>query len=182
MTVTLILLLSIVLLLALLWLIFGHKPPKTDLASAALEIKKLLPIHCRHFPQICRILKTEDEEFMRRRAPEHIAKQWRAQRRQILRFYIHGLAQDFHGLERLARLIAALSPEVKRKQEWEWLWLGLQFRLLYRMTIMRLTLHRLEPNDLALLTETVAGLGLALERWIDRMTEALPQVQTNPGS
>ena len=61
MTVTLILLLSIVLLLALLWLIFGHKPPKTDLASAALEIKKLLPIHCRHFPQICRILKTEDE-------------------------------------------------------------------------------------------------------------------------
>lgn len=172
------LLLSIVLLLALLWLIFGRQTPKTDLAAAALEIKKLLPVHCSHFPQICGILKDEDERFMRRRAPGDIAKQWRVQRRQILRLYIHGLAQDFRGLERLARLIAALSPEVKRKQEWEWLWLGVQFRLLYRVTLMRLAVHRLEPNGLAMLTEMVADLGLTLGRWIDRLTEVLPQAQT----
>jgi hypothetical protein len=179
MTVLLMFLLSIALLLALLWLIFGRRTPKTDLAAAALEIKKLLPVHCSHFPQICGILKDEDEQFMRRRASGDITKQWRAQRRQILRFYIQGLAQDFRGLERLARLIAALSPEVKRRQEWKWLWLGVQFRLLYRVTLLRLAVHRLEPNGLATLTEMVADLGLTLGRWIDRLTEALPQARTS---
>ena len=169
--------LSILVILALLWLIFGRQTPKTDLAAAALEIKRLLPVHCSHFPQICGILKDEDERFMRRRAPADITKRWRAQRRQILRLYIQGLAQDFRGLERLARLIAALSPEVKRKQEWEWLWLGVQFRVLYRVTLVRLAVHRLEPNELATLTEMVADLGLILGRWIDRLTEALPQAQ-----
>jgi hypothetical protein len=96
-----------------------------------------------------------------------------------LRLYIHGLAQDFRGLERLARLIAALSPEVKRKQEREWLCFGVQFRLLYRVTQLRLAVHRLEPNELATLMEMVANLGLKLGRWMDRMTEALPQAQTS---
>ncbi|MGB6876035.1 MAG: hypothetical protein WBD87_08370 [Candidatus Acidiferrales bacterium] len=182
MILSLMLLLSIALLLALIWLLFGNRKPKTDLSLAALEIKRLLPIHCGHFPQIRHILTAEDREFVRRRAPQHIAKQWRAQRRRILRLYIQGLGQDFHGLEQLARLIAALSPEVKRKQEWEWAWISVQFRLLYGLTLLHLALHRLPDGELARLTELLSSLTLTVERWIDHITEALPQVQTNPGS
>lgn len=42
---------------------------------------------------------------------------------------------------------------------------------------MRLAVHRLEPNGLAMLTEMVADLGLTLGRWIDRLAEVLPQAQ-----
>lgn len=179
---TVLLILPIVLLLALLWLLFGYQAPKTDLTDAALEIKKLLPVHCRHFPQIHHILSAKDREFIDRRAPRHIAKQWQAERRQVLRLYLRGLAQDFQGLEQLARLIAALSPQVERKREWEWLWLGLQFRMFYRMTLLQFALHRLPPGELVRLTEMLTSLALRLEHSIERMTEAFPQVQINPGS
>lgn len=178
MTVLLMLLLSIVLVLALLWLLFGHQASKTDLTLAALEFKKLLPVHSRHFPQIRQILQAEDQEFMFRRAPRKAAKRWRRERRQILRSYIRGLGQDFRGLERLARVIAVLSPRAKREQEWQWLWLGVQFRILYGMTLLRFTVRRLPSANLIRLTELVAGLALQLEHLLDQMTEALPQVQT----
>lgn len=174
---TVVLVLSIALLVALIWLLFGRQTPQMDPAAAALEIQKFLPVHCRHFSQIHRILKNEDQDFMHRRAPRHIFNQWRAERRRILRVYIRGLAQDFRGLEQLARLLAALSPEIKRKQEWEWLWLGLQFRLLYRVTVLRFSLHGSPVDDLARLAEMLIDLAATLEQSIDRMTEAFPQVQ-----
>jgi hypothetical protein len=177
MTVLSMILLSVCLGLVLVWLLFGRQTPKTDLPAAALEIKKLLPVHCRHFPQIQRILKGEDQAFMHRRAPRHIFNQWRAERRQILRLYIRGLAQDFRGLEQLARLLAALSPEIKRKQEWEWLWLGVQFRLLYRVTVLRFALRGLPADELVRLAEMLTDLAATLEQSVDRMTETFPQVQ-----
>jgi hypothetical protein len=181
MTVVLMVLLSIALFVALIWLLLGRQTPQMDPAAAALEIQKFLPVHCRHFPQIHRILKSEDQDFMHRRAPRHIFNQWRAERRQILRLYIRGLAEDFRGLEQLARLLAALSPEIKRKQEWQWLWLGLQFRLLYQVTVLRFALRGLPAAELVRLAEMLTDLAATLEQFIDRMTETLPQVQMDAG-
>jgi hypothetical protein len=181
MTVVLMILLSIALALVLVWLLFGHQTPKTDLAAAALEIKNLLPIHCRHFPQIHHILTHEDQKFIRQRAPQQVVSRWRAERRRILRLYIRGLKQDFRGLEKLARLLAALSPEIKRKQEWEWLWLGIQFRLLYRVTVLRFALHGLPAEELVRLAEMLIDLAATLEQSTNHMIEAFPQVQANPG-
>lgn len=178
MTVALVFMLAVLLLLALLWLLFGNRGPKTDAASAALNIKKLLPVHCRHFPQVQRALRQQDEKFIARRAPRHLAKRWRSERRQVVRLYIRGLAQDFHGLEELARLIATLSPEIRKKQEWEWLWLGIQFRVLYRLTLLRFAAHSLPSGDLMRLTELLTGLAASLERSIERLTPTLPQVET----
>lgn len=180
MTVTLMILLSIALAVALVWLLFGRRAPKTDLAAAALEIKKLLPVHCRHFPQIQHILKSEDKEFIDRCAPGHVARRWQAERRHVLRVYIRGLKQDFRGLEQLARLLAALSPEIKRKQESEWFWLGIQFRVLYQLTLLRFAVRGSPAAELVRLAEMLIDLSATLEQSIDRMTEALPQVQTSP--
>lgn len=178
MTVVLVILLSVALVLALVWLLFGHQASK-DLTAAALEIKKLLPVHCHHFPQIHHLLKSDDGEFMLRRAPRGVLRHWQAERRRILRLYMRGLKQDFRGLEKLARLLAALSPEIKRKQEWEWFWLGVQFRLLYRLTLVRFTLYASPANELVRLAEMLIDLAAALEQSIDRMTEALPQAQAS---
>jgi hypothetical protein len=182
MTVLLVIVISVLLIAALLWLLFGERPARRDLAAAALDIKKLLPVHCRHFPQIHPILKSEDEEFMRRRAPQEVASRWRVERRRVLRLYIRGLGDDFRGLERLARLIAALSPRVERKQEWEWLWLGIQFRLLYRTTLLRFALHWMPSSDLIRLTEMLSEMAVALERLINNMTESFPQAQSPAAS
>lgn len=178
MTVVLMFVLAAALLLILLWLLFGNREPKTDAALAALEIKKLLPVHCRHFPQLHQALGSQDENFILRRASRQLAKRWRAERQEVVRLYIHGLAQDFHGLEQLARLIATLSPEIKRKQEWEWLRLGIQFRLLYRVTLLRFALHGLPSDELMRLTEMLTGLAAGLEHSIERLTPTFPQVET----
>jgi hypothetical protein len=182
MTVMLVIVVSLVVIGALLWLLFGNRPARRDLAAAALDIKKLLPVHCQHFPQVHPILKDEDQEFMRRRAPQEVASRWRAERRRVLRLYIRGLGEDFRGLERLARLIAALSPRVERKQELEWLWLGIQFRFLYQMTLLRFMLHWMPSGDLIRLTEMLSELAVALERSINSMTESFPQAQSRATS
>ena len=179
MTALLMLALCIALLAALLWLIFGSRTPQIDPAAAALQIQKLLPSHYRHFPQIRPVLRTDDDRFMTRRAPRHIMNQWRAERRQVLRLYIQGLAMDFRGLQQLARLISTLSPQVKRKQELEWLWLGVRFHLLYRATLLAMAIRRSEPQQLARLTELVTNLSAGLEQWIESLTEALPQVRAS---
>lgn len=178
MTVVLTFTLALALLLILLWLLFGNRAPKVDSALAALEVKKLLPVHCRHFPQVQRALRQQDEKFIGRRAPRQLAKRWRSERRQVVRLYIRGLAQDFRGLEQLARLIATLSPDIKKRQEWEWLWLGIQFRVLYRLTLLRFAAHRLPSGELMRLTELLTGLAAGLERSIERLTPTLPQVET----
>jgi hypothetical protein len=177
MTALLFFALSAGLLLALLWLLFGRRTPSMHPTAAALELQKFLPVHYRHFPQIQPLLNPVDEEFMSRRAPRSLAKRWRAERRQILWLYIRGLAQDFRGLEQLARLLAALSPEIKRKQEWEWLWLSIQFRVLCTVTLLRFTAHDIPTEQLIRLTEMLSGLRMTLENSIRQMTDLVPKQQ-----
>jgi hypothetical protein len=178
MTVALMFLLAIILLVLLIWLLWAPQGlPSTQVS--ALEIKKLLPVHCRHFPQVRHLLSGDDEKFLIGRASRNTLKQWRAERNRILRLYLRGLAEDFQHLQQLARLISTLSPELKRSQESELLLLGLQFRMLYRMTLLRLTLRALPLEELARLTELVAGLGLDLRHLLDGITERLPQTGIN---
>lgn len=164
------------LLLALFWLLFSNRP-HIDSVQAALEIHNLLPKHCRHFPQIQHMLNLRDESFVERHAPLRVAKQWRAERRAIIQLYIQGLREDFHRLEKLARLLAALSPEVKRAQEWEWFVLGAQFRVLYGATQLRFAIRSLPTTELVRLTEMLTALRLMLENAMNDMTEALPKSQ-----
>lgn len=182
MTVLMATLASLAILLALLWLLFGS--PKNERVSPLdpLQIEQILPVNCRHFPQISQLLSQEDTQFMRKRAPHHIEGKWRAERREILRQYLDGLRQDFTRLQRLARLIAALSPEVRKRQEWEWLWLALQFHFSYRMLALKLALGSFSPEGLAGLTEMIAGLTSELENRMALIAEHSPsRMRTDVG-
>lgn len=165
---------SLAILLAVFWLLFGSPKPESNSALDALEIEKLLPRHCRHFPQISQMLKDDDRKFMLKVAPRDVEKQWRAERRHILRLFLKGLAQDFGRLQRLARLISALSPEIQKSQEWEWIWLGVQFRVLYRMLAVRIALGDFSPVQLTRLTDLVSGLASQLEGQMSLLTEYFP--------
>jgi len=174
MTIVITTLASLAILLALFWLLFGRPAAEPASSIDALEIEKLLPLHCRHFAQIVQILGEEDHQFISKRAPRHVERQWRAERRRILRQYLDGLGQDFGQLGRLARLIAALSPEVRKTQEWEWMWLGVQFRLLYRMVGLRIAFGSFAPNELARLAEMVAGVAGELKTRMSLIAAPLP--------
>lgn len=176
MNVALIFVLVVVLFVALFWLLFGKRGHE-DPVQAALEIQDLLPVHCRHFPQIHQVLQTDDQVFLQGRIPAKVVRQWRAERREVVKLYLQGLRQDFRGLERLARLLAALSPEVKRKQEWEWMWLGVQFRLLYGFTQLRFATRCLPPNSLLHLTEMLVSLRMTLENTLNEIGGAIPKLE-----
>lgn len=176
-------LILLAILLALLWLLFGSPTNEAVLSLDTLQIEKILPVNCRHFPQISQLLSQEDAQFMRKRAPHYIESKWRGERRRILKQYLSGLRQDFTRLERLARLIAALSPEIRKRQEWEWLWLALQFHFSYRMLALKLALGGCSPEGLAGLTQMIAGLTSELENRMALIVEHSPsRMRTGVGA
>ena len=174
MTMAMLAAVAMIVLVLLVWLLFAPQSVQTRDAGP-LEIKQLLPVHCRHFPQIKRILNGEDEAFVARRASRKNVKLWRRERKQILQLYLQGLAQDFQNLTELARLISKLSPEIRPSQELELLKLTVQFQTLYRLTMLRIGLRFLPLPELWRLTEIVAGLGFELELLLDQMTALIPQ-------
>jgi len=180
MTITIMALLAIVVPAVLVWLLFGpQKFQRPEIGP--LEINKLLPVHCRHFPQIRRILSQQDETFLARRASRHILKHWRKERNQVLRLYVQGLAEDFQNLTELARLISKLSTELRPTQELELLKATLHFHMLYRLTMLRLALRSLPLPELSRLTEMVAALGFELELLLNHMTARIPQAGMDTG-
>ncbi len=106
---------AVALLLTLVWLLRQPAPEsvRKELRSK-VEVEELFPLHCRHFPQIRQALSIRDEEFLRGRVSRQGLKKWRAERRAVLRQFLLGLGEDFVRLDRLARTVAALSPEVSR--------------------------------------------------------------------
>lgn len=168
---------AILLLGALAWLLFG--PPKTQPQEVSpLEIKKLLPVHCRSFPQIQRTLNRDDENFLSRRVSKSELKTWRSERSDVLRLYVQALAEDFQHLQQLARLMSTLSPELRPSQEFELFTLALQFRVLYQLTMLRLAIRSLPLPELSRLTEIVAVLGFELETFLDQMVARVPEAGT----
>jgi len=173
-------LVALAILLGLAWLLFSSQRGAPTPTIGDLQVEKVLPVNCRHFPQISQLLSQEDIQFMRERAPHHIQTKWRYERRRILKQYLSGLGQDFGRLERLARLIAALSPEIRKRQEWEWFWLALQFHFSYRMVALKLALGSFSSEGLAELTQMIAGLTSELENRMALIAEHSPsRMRTN---
>jgi hypothetical protein len=82
----------------------------------------------------------------------------------VAKRFLHGLHEDFSSLERLARMVASLSPVVSREQEMERLYLGLKFRLLYVMVWLHLSTGQVPLQQLEHLTELVGRLALRMEQ------------------
>ncbi|HKV27491.1 MAG TPA: hypothetical protein VJN90_04370 [Candidatus Acidoferrales bacterium] len=182
MTAILIIFISLTILLALFWLLFGSKTQEAVLSVDSLQIETLLPVNSRHFAQISQMLKPADFLFMQRRAPHRMAREWRAERRRILGQYLKGLGQDFAQLRRLTRIVAALSPEIRKQQQWEWMWLELQFQISYCMVALKIAVGGLSPERLVRLTELITGLASELDSRISLIAEySPPRMRVNAG-
>jgi hypothetical protein len=148
----------------LLWLLRPwRRAPKSGLSSFDLR-ESALPRHYRYFPQVRQALSASDGEYLDRMAPRDVAQRAHRERRAVARQFLAGLHEDFSSLERLARMVAALSPVISSEQETERLILGLKFRLLYAWVWLRLSTG-LEPlQQLEQLTGLVGRLATRMEQ------------------
>jgi hypothetical protein len=87
----------------------------------------LLPKHYRYFPQICRAISLEDDEYLLKRADPRARKSAIRVRRQAGLEFLHGLREDYRRLDRLARALTALAPSANPQRESERLWLAVRF-------------------------------------------------------
>ncbi len=165
--------LALLLLVVLLWLLL-KQPDARRLPEGALKlpIEDLLPLHCRHFPQVRQALSPADREYLRERAAPRIRRQWRAERRQVTQRFLAGLQEDFLRLERLGRMVAALAPQVSRKREFERVWLGLRFRVLYRVVRLELAVGSISVPQLERLTGLIGSLAAQIQTTMATLEEA----------
>jgi hypothetical protein len=156
--------LTVVLILALLLLV--REPGKKSSVQAFDEephLENLSALHCRHFPQLRQVLSRVDEDFLRQRMTAADQRKWCAERRRVAKEFLRGLHVDFVRLDRLARTVAALSPEVSRSQEAQRVWLGMRFRMSYRLVAARLAIGSLAPSEVVHLADMVGSYAAKIE-------------------
>ncbi len=162
---TIVLSLGLAFALLLLWLL---RPRRQSGVAAAPTVDEALdsdfPKHSRYFPQIRQALSAGDDRYLREVTSPQVAQQVLRERRSVARNFLRGLREDYSSLERLARMVASLSPVVSRQQEYERILLGFQFRLLYGFVWLRLSTGRVPLGQIEQLTELIGRLALRMEQ------------------
>ncbi len=163
---SIIILVAIVLGGVVLWLLMPRRESlAADVSSYHTDLVDTLPTarHYAYFRQIRQALSMADSHYLMESAPPHLAKQVLRERRAVARRFLKGLHEDFSNLTRLGRIIAALSPEVSRKEETERLILGVKFQILYALVWLRLATGNLPLEQLEQLTGLVGRLATRLD-------------------
>jgi hypothetical protein len=153
-------------ILAILWLFLRPRSSaskKVDGNLADFQPGNVSPMHYKFFPQIRQALSDADDKYLHEAAPPHVARQARRKRRGVARDFLRGLREDFSNLERLGRMIAAMSPEVSSRQETERFGLSLKFQLVCALVWLRLSTGSVPIYQLQYLTGLVGRLATRME-------------------
>ncbi len=164
---------AVALLLLMLWAARERRgSQRSPQAALGPPLEEMFPLHSRYFPQIRQALSRGDEEYLRQRGAPKIVRRARAERCRVARQFLAGLEEDFSRLDRLGRTVAALSPEVNRKQEAERAWLWLRFWILCRLVSVSLRTGRVSIPRMAHLTQLVGSLAAEIETAMARLEVA----------
>ncbi|MGH9683430.1 MAG: hypothetical protein ACRD4S_07450 [Candidatus Acidiferrales bacterium] len=159
-------------LLAIAWLVCKPLPAETA-RDVDGPIEELAALHSRRLPQLRQSLDPADASYVQRRLCPAKERQWRRERRKIVRDFIEGLAEDFARIDRLARTVASLSPALSRRQEIERIGLSLRFRVGYRIVCVRLALGELESRrQITALAELIGNMAAQTEAAMAQLQEA----------
>jgi hypothetical protein len=161
--------LTLAITVMLVWLV-GKRLPEESSLGLDSKIEDLVPLHTQHFPQLRQALDSTDSRYMKQKATGELRRQWREDRRRILRGFLTGLAEDFAKLDRLARTVASLSPKISRREELGRIWLNLRFRLNYRIVWIWLSTGGMGPvGRLSYLTSLLGDLSARAEAAMTRL-------------
>jgi hypothetical protein len=142
----------------------------SDLSSRYAELSAAG--HCRNFGIVRRALSEEDENFLAQRASSAVGRRARTVRRAVALQFMAGVREDYSRLDRLARMLTALSPKADRRREVERLWFGLRFELLCELVSLKLRCGALPISQMHHLADLVGNLAVRLEKAIQTWLEA----------
>ena len=154
-------------ILAILWLLLRNRsssPEKIHGRLADFQSGNTVPMHFQFFPQIRQALSKADERYLEEVAPPGVAQRAQRVRRRVAGDFLRGLREDYSNLEQLGRMIAAMSPEISRRQEAERFALGLKFQVACALVWLRLLTGSLPVDQLQYLTGLVGRLAASMEQ------------------
>jgi hypothetical protein len=160
------------LLALLLWLVLSRHPQRLKGSEAPhLPLEDLAPRHALYISHIRNALSASDLDYLKSRVTAKTLRRVRKERRQVARQFLAGLGDDYHQLDRMARVVAALSPKVDYKQELWRIWLGLRFRALYELVWVRLYVGPAPVAAFAGLAGLVGSLSARIEAAMTALAE-----------
>jgi hypothetical protein len=141
-----------------------NRGPAADLEQAGRR-------HATYLPLIRRALCPADIVFLEARGPRRLAGRVKKERRRVALSYLAGLHSDFLQLVRIAKVVAALSPEVATAQELERVWLSVQFSWRYRMLRAEVYAGTVSLRGLDGLSHMVSELAIRVENAMSEIGE-----------
>ena len=154
-------------------LLWTFSPAKRALPTADQILSALSkPRQLRHFPQIQRIVDSEDVAFLRRRGLAEQARRIARERRSIALGFLKELQEEYELLLEGSKLLSVMSPELEPMSEWQRILLGIRFSLYCR--VFRLSLsYGISPwPAFRRLRDMTGELSYRLDAGMARMGEA----------
>jgi hypothetical protein len=154
--------LALLLLLVFAW---SLRPPRKSAGSGELSFSSedSEKRHVIYMPQVQQALSASDAEFLARRGGRALAQRVQKERRAVALAYLTALHEDFENIQRLAKAIAILSPEVIAVEEFERVRLSLEFSWRCQVIHARLLLGLAPRRQLSGLSDRLSGLTLQIE-------------------
>jgi hypothetical protein len=119
--------------------------------------------HVDYMLQVQQALSVADAEFLEKRGGPTLANRVRRERKAVVLAHLAALREDFDNIQRLAKAIAILSPEVIALEEFERLRLSLGFSWRCLMIHARLILGIAPAQQLSGLGDQLSGLTVQIE-------------------
>lgn len=153
---------TVCLLLLLLFALRDFRGER-KLAGDAKTIEDLGCHHVAYFPQMRQAMALEDQAFLEARGSRRLVRRVRQERRRIALSYLACLHADFLKLWQMARVVAALSPQVAAAKELARFRLSLGFGVRYELLRFRFLFGFSPFIDLTSVTEIIGKLAVRLE-------------------
>jgi hypothetical protein len=124
-----------------------------------------------YFPQIQQALSKADREFLFAKGGSELAREVARERRKAAMKFVSALDQEFSGLLRLARVIAALSPEVAPMEEFERVRLSALFHWRLQTIRVKLAMGAAGTPELSAVSNIVSRLSVRMEAAMKELGE-----------
>jgi len=160
---------GVLLLLVMAWLAFSATRRRTEVTQNGSREREC--IHISNLPQIKQALADSDFIYLENQGYPALAKRIRKERRRIALNYLTCLRGEFEKLLRLARMVAALSPNLVVAQEVQGLRLNLEFWYRYYLIYFRLVSGVGPMKAIGSLSNMVSALTIRKETAMSELSE-----------
>lgn len=160
---------ALLLLLATAWLAFSGTRRRPDIARNGRREQECL--HISHLRQIKQALANSDLIYLSDQGYPAFARRIRKERRRIALSYLACLRVEFEKVLHLARMVAAMSPNVAVGQEVHGLRLNLEFSCRYYWIYFRLVSGLAPLEAIGNLSDMVSALTIRMETAMSELGE-----------